>query len=114
MIDGCVSSLSDRTTFISFQLNHHTYEQRPARTKTIHVQRTNSGGGSLGLGPMYELNCEFDLLILVGWRFRRRVGFWAASPYTSPVSISNLYRTRTRMSVAPSGYSVKIQSVPLQ
>jgi len=67
MMDGCVSSLSDRTTFISFQLRNHTYKRRSARPRTRNVQRTNSGGGSLGFGPMYELDCELDLFILVGW-----------------------------------------------
>ena len=85
-------------TFISFQLRHHKYERRLTRTKTRHVQRTNSGGGSLGLGPMYELNSKFDFLILVRWGFRRRVGLRATSPYASPVPVTNLQRVNAQVS----------------
>jgi len=37
-MDGCVSFLSDRTTFISFQLGNHTYERASGGTKTMHIQ----------------------------------------------------------------------------
>lgn len=39
---------------------------------------------------MYELNGELDLLVLVGGRFRRRVGFGATSPDASPIPVTNL------------------------
>ena len=39
---------------------------------------------------MHELNGELDLCILVGWRFGRRIGFGATSPYASPVPVTNL------------------------
>ena len=98
MIDGCVSFLSDRTTFISFQLKQNRYKRWSRGTKERHAQRTDSSGGGLGLGPMYELYSELDLLILVGGRFGRRVRLRATSPYASPVPEANLQRTDASVS----------------
>ena len=41
MMDGCVSSLSDRTTFISFQLRNHTLSDgRQDRGRGTYSERT--------------------------------------------------------------------------
>jgi len=46
---------------------------------------------------MYELDCELDLLILVGWGVGQRVRFRAASPYASPVPVTNLRGKRAHV-----------------
>ena len=64
-------------------------------TRHADLQRTHPGSRRAGLGAMYELYCDFHVLML----FRRGLGFGSAQPNAAPVPKADL-------GVTGSGYAV--------